>query len=539
MPRKESNATARTLYRLVDVQDLRAAVRERYVEDEEFEMHDVVVGGREALLVLGVMATEYAKWARDVESLTGFPATIGNVTAAGALIVRRADDGAWAVTFGMGFQLIDQSYVDSSFGQRVAIRLADPTQISSVTRSAIDSRAQVARVTVPSGDGLNGFGFEAFGEMATRIVVRGTAPGLTHEGKTTVRGADALNIPLGRTARDLVADLDHIETLLAADPPPGMSVLEQLVPIRKPASLVSALDQQLADALTTDEERQLGLSWPFEHIGDNAPPTHFKLMGSGAGRGSSALQDGLPVLEDLISPLAGSTAPLRRLKQMKVQLFSSADEDDPISGAIPARKWLAFETSHNGKKYCLFDGQWFQMDEQYAERLLRLTEGIFRKRLEPPLPGWTAAMENEAQYNRALAVQLGGICLDQKLIRTDAHPRGFEACDVLLSDGSLIHVKKFDSSAPASHLFAQAYVSTHALAWDQQAVQRLRERVEAEGGDPSWVRGRPERVVLAMARRTEVSAQSLFTFSRVNLVRAVQDIQGRGIDVYVAPILVE
>jgi hypothetical protein len=42
-----------------------------------------------------------------------------------------------------------------------------------------------------------------------------------------------------------------------------------------------------------------------------------------------------------------------------------------------------------------------------------------------------------------------------------------------------------------------------------------------------------------MARKTEVTAQSLFTFSRVNLVRAVQDIEGRRIDVFVAPIELE
>lgn len=221
---------------------------------------------------------------------------------------------------------------------------------------------------------------------------------------------------------------------------------------------------------------------------------------------------------------------------MSVQLFSG--DEDAISARISARKWLAFETSHNGKRYCYFGGQWFQMDARYAETLLRLTEEIFRKQLDPPLPLWTSQFKEEKDYNQHVARQLGGLCLDRKLVRTDAHPRGFEACDVLLKDGTLVHVKKFDSSAPASHLFAQAYVSTDSLIRDAQAVAALRKTVESVGGDPTWVKDRPPRVVLAMARAKPVTAGELFTFSRVNLVRAAQDIASRSVPLYIAPVVV-
>lgn len=132
----------------------------------------------------------------------------------------------------------------------IAIRIADPAKISSVTRSAVDSRAQVARVTVPNGDGLNGFGFEAFGEMATRLVARGSSRGFSAtNAEIAIRGADALNTPLGRSPADLLSDLDHIEAILKKDPPPGLRVLEQLVPINKPRTLVRELEGLLATAL--------------------------------------------------------------------------------------------------------------------------------------------------------------------------------------------------------------------------------------------------------------------------------------------------
>ena len=112
-----------------------------------------------------------------------------------------------------------------------------------------------------------------------------------------------------------------------------------------------------------------------------------------------------------------------------------------------------------------------------------------------------------------------------------------KACDVLASDGTLIHVKKIDSSAPASHLIGQALVSADALLHDSEAKDKLRERVVAAGGDPSLVPDKISRVVLGLARtNAPPTAETLFTFTQVTLVRGVQALEGRGVNVFVASI---
>ncbi len=63
MARKPSPAARTSLYRLVDVADLRASVQAKYLEREEFTAGDVAVGGRDALLVMGAMTTERVAWA--------------------------------------------------------------------------------------------------------------------------------------------------------------------------------------------------------------------------------------------------------------------------------------------------------------------------------------------------------------------------------------------------------------------------------------------------------------------------------------------
>lgn len=109
MARKPSPAARTSLYRLVGVADLRAGVQEKYLEREEFTAAAAAVGGRDALLVMGAMTTERVSWATTLHRLTAQPVTLGNMTAAAVLVIRNGEDGAWALTYGMGFQLLDQA----------------------------------------------------------------------------------------------------------------------------------------------------------------------------------------------------------------------------------------------------------------------------------------------------------------------------------------------------------------------------------------------------------------------------------------------
>lgn len=120
----------------------------------------------------------------------------------------------------------------------------------------------------------------------------------------------------------------------------------------------------------------------------------------------------------------------------------------------------------------------------------------------------------------------------------ETHPApGFEACDVLTQDGILIHVKRVDASAPASHLWAQAGVSTETLLRDASAMARLRDLARDNGGDPSWVPERVRQVVVAMARPAIHDASSLFTFSQMRLARLADECRVYNVQLAVMSIL--
>lgn len=152
------------------------------------------------------------------------------------------------------------------------------------------------------------------------------------------------------------------------------------------------------------------------------------------------------------------------------------------------------------------------------------------------LPPWIPGIGDEGAYNVSVAPGLGGVSLDKKLIQTTAHPRGFEPCDIILPNGALVHVKSLTKSAAASHLVAQALVSAEALLYDNEAREKLRQRVEDAGGDPDWIGIRPHSIILGMARALPPTPASLFTFTKVTVARLDAVLGNSGVSLAVAPI---
>lgn len=539
MAGKAAQASATTLYRLTAVTKLQAAIRDKYLDaGDKFTSVECTVGNRSALLVHGHMKTERARWADRLGSLIKVPFDASNQNSAAVLLIEGGvDDTAWAVAYGMGFHLLDQAHVDPGFGQRIAIRVAHADNLNSLTSKTMDSRAKVDRSSIPSGSQLSGFGLGDFGQLVTRVVATADIEGLT-VGKTfKLRGADALNLPLAHTPEDFLADLAVVEETLQKPPLKELEVLEQLVAIKKDSPTADTLDGLLQQALLEDKADRIGVAWPHEGINENGTPAAYLVKGR---RGPRTPREGAPTIEAIREVIDRSDV-LASLNRIKIQLFSDPDAQNPISSDVPLRKWVAFEAVLENRRFFLHDGLWYLMDEKYAQQLQSRVHEIFSRTWEVGLPPWRyvdGKKIDEETYNKDAAKQIGGTALDRHLITTAQNRRGFETCDILAPDGALVHVKKADGSAPLSHLFAQGHNSAHSLMYDNQARTKFRALVEKHGGKPDLVKEKPSAVVFGIARYTgqAFGPDSLYSFSQVTLVRTVDDLAARGIDVYVAAI---
>lgn len=523
---KEKKTQSYTIYRLSGACKLASCVQDKYLKQQTFQSYDFNIEGRSGLFVEGSITTEEAKWVSTAQRLTDVTFKRGNETSAGLIIIPSKSEGVfWALSFGMGFQLLNKTYVDHGFGQRVAIRTVDPAVLKSVSKSTIDQRAKTERASIPSGESVFGFDVGGYGEIVTRIKGAAYIPELTIGNREIqLRGSDSLALRLGADKTSLIDDLDILEEIMKRAPVPELADLDQLVKI-KDKELIEILDMKLATEFDNSVGK-FGLYWPDERIENNDSPSSWKVSRAK----KPGMRQGSPELEDIVEILQAYPLEQRieRMKTASIQLFDSELGDNAISSAIPIRRWITFECPYEGKRYCLHNGDWFEMANQYAEKLSRDTERLFNNQIEIEFPVWNIG-ESEADYNVRLAEHINGVCLDRDLIRTDAHPRGIEAADVVLDGNTLIHVKQFDSSSPASHLIAQALVSEEAIYHDESAWNKLKAKLEAQGVSSEKLAQKPQNVVLAIARKDrQITAGDLFSFTQVTLNDCVRRLQGQG-----------
>lgn len=538
MPRKPLQSVRTTLYRVHGITNLEEAVSNKYLTREGFDAIPTSVNGRDALLVKGAMHKDQATWASRLTEISGISIDLGNSTAAALLLIQDGNNEAWALSYGMGFHLLDQARLDQGFGMRIALRTATPEYIQSITRTTLDTRVRTDRSSIPAGEALRVFGIGDFGELITRISATAIVNGLTvGDRDIRVRATDSLSLPLGKTPNTLTNDLDAISRALTLNPKPELQALDQLKRVkdkRKIEQLDTKLRMCLSNNIETNEGR-LALGWPFEQFDEYGTPSSFMITGIR----STEIRDDIPTLDLLVDVVNTKNCndPLSATKSVRVILFRDSEGDEPVSRAIPVINWLLYETELNGDRYCLFDSKWYAMDTDYAERLKKNVEEIFARNAPVRLPDWNITEHpKEFYYNTKVAFDIDGILQDRCLLRTEQNPKGFEACDIITPDGDLIHVKHVNRSTSASHLIAQAYVATQALLYDNEARKNLHEKIVEAGGNSNWLSNRPASVVLGIARKGGFTADSLFSFSQVTLARLDSWLRATGVKLSVIPI---
>lgn len=531
-------ATKRTtLYRMLEGCTLTSALNEQRREsDGHFTVSHLTVQHQPACLVHGAVATN-TKWAKDVNLLTGRDVSLSRSSPGATLLIQDIESVIWALTWGTGFQFLDSEQIDFGFGSGVVARAALPSEIKSLTKTVLDHRARVDRSSLPNGSTLRDLGVDGYGEVVSRIEAKAVVEGLA-VGDETIQlcAADSLKLPLAKEPEHLLRDLEVLNALSKRPVLAGLESLEQLVALKPRDSRVQALDAKLVDTLLSDEPQRLGVSWPHERLDVFGPVTSFKV--TGIGDRLRRVYDQTPDIGDITEWLTDVPREevLNRIRAVKIELHSEAEPQKGtlVSVPVPLRRWLAFEVEDGGQRFCLHDGSWYRMDDQYLARIDERVRDILAGQPSLTLPKWGDMKEEE--YNRHAAKVLSGYCIDRKLITTPLHSRGgIEPCDVFVAPGVLIHVKRGRRSSDLSHLLAQGLVSTDALARDEHARVAWKERVKVES-DGAVKDAKLNEVILAIGRSKPVTSETLFTFTKVNLVKQFDALRYLDVQVHVTTV---
>ncbi|NYF14053.1 uncharacterized protein (TIGR04141 family) [Pseudoclavibacter sp. JAI123] len=473
-------------------------------------------------------AASTPSWAQYVE-----PAVEGGVhgvqsASASGLLVISVDGLTFALTFGYGRSFIDQARIERRFGLKVALNLIDDKQIRSLDTKVFDEMV-VSRNTQTSRTAE----LPAFGVDILRDIVRavtGMAPAST--GYKGVSGADALVLGVKAPVTDLPSLLrDLYGHYTATKYKAAFGWVDHLAEVRDPA-LANRLDAQLIEQLrvsdTTSTHMAMSENLDWEDI------EYFSIVPTR--RQTQFVELDLDAYLTQPTTRAGELT-IEQLKRRKVavKFNSSADAVDRWS----IYQCVVTEQKIDGNLYALVEGRWFEIAGSLVAQVDSAVSAI--PHMSVTLPAGYLG-ESEGDYNaRAAAGSSDLVLLDKQLVAPDGAKTRLEFCDLISTNGSLIHVKRKSRSSTLSHLFAQGHVSAEAMVDDLLREQVRTAIASAVGlGDASrWLELVPpsgtapyrDRITVTYAVLANSKARGiewLPFFSRLTLMQTVRDLNRLG-----------
>jgi uncharacterized protein (TIGR04141 family) len=467
-------------------------------------------------------------WAKFVEPVVeGGIQGLQSASSSG-LLVLVVDEHAFALAFGYGRSFLNQARIERRFGLKVALNVIDERQIRSLDTKKFDEMVVSTNTQTSRTTELPTFGVDILRDILRAVT--GVAP--EGSGYKTLSGADALVLGVNRPVSDLPALLrDLYSHYTATRYQDAFGWVDQLAEVKDPA-LVQALDAQLVEQLkasdtsTTHMAMPENLEWEdIEHflIVPTVRQTHFDELDLDA------------YLANPITKPSDLTVDQLKRRKVSVKFIRSAEPDDRWS----VYQCLVSEQRYKEALYALIEGRWFAISDSLVAQVDTAIAAIPQATVSLPvgIPG-----ESEGEYNARAAAEAANLALlDKQLVGPDGATTKIEFCDLMSTDGSLIHVKRKTRSSTLSHLFAQGHVSAESLvdgALRDQVRSIIQKAVGAADAAP-WLSFIPpsgstperDRITVTYAVIANSSAKGvewLPFFSRLTLMQTVRDLNRLG-----------
>jgi uncharacterized protein (TIGR04141 family) len=497
-----------------------------------------------SLLITAAMTSVEASWCREVARTTGCR-LVEPVRRTAALLLVAVEGDVYAIGYDQGYRLLPGRVKDQRFGLTFAIRQVDPMQVRDLVSQTLgEARTDIA--IVPGGTPVLSLGLREHAQIVRRLGGYLDRLELTRarSGRGTVCSADGgcgLSLPLGIEPHDLLADIREIARVCREAPPqPALEFVEHIVPVKDETTL-TRLDQALDDILGAPPDGRLAMTVPMDQWDDysQARAFHLKIASDEAGRFEEF--DLGYVLHRV--RLQGHGRRLEALRRGTVALYGHerATPQDQLC-ATPALRWLEAGISLGAQRFCLLEGDWYEIGPEYLDTVRGTVERLFTPSPSVDLPAWAAGV-SERQYNAHVPDQCPGyVCMDRKNVENPLRPPdAFEVCDLLTPDNTLVMVKHaHGGSGPLSHLFSQGLVAVQLLKTSAEVRRRFARRVLQESNGRHTLPDDfvPQRVVFAilLKRGTALTPETLFPFSLITLAQTAKALEPLNVTVEVVGI---
>ncbi len=424
------------------------------------------------------------------------------------------EERVFAITFGYARFLFNDDVLEEQFGMRIILNSIKQNQIRRISKSSVGSNQKQSDEQLPKSSDISEFGFDINRDLMKSV--SGKSEDEIFE-KSMMTGGDILSITASR-------DIDNIDEFLVFcyerykenSYKDRFSWIDNIKCV-KSKEKIAELNGKLIEEIKLKHYNNVWMSVPevvsWEDIKD------FKISGS-----KDSYSD--IYIEDVISSIKNDLSSVDQLTSKKVVARSSRDE------LLPIYEWSAYkcilaEISDGSKEYCLNNGKWYIINNDFAESIneqytkLELCNDRFLE----------YSHKDEDMYNDELCAFLKNSHLLHKYKISIGGGQGnnIEPCDVLWNN-KIIHIKKNGGSSVLSHLFNQSLVSGQMLL-DPNFRKQLRDKATNAGeGDviPEPFSSSDYEIVLAIINKFQEERPKIPFFSKVSVCFVAQSINNLG-----------
>ncbi|KAB1663248.1 DUF6119 family protein [Pseudoclavibacter sp. CFCC 13611] len=477
------------------------------------------------------------EWVKYVSPALKSAPKVKSASASG-LLVLKASERYFALSFGFGRNFLAPSKIERRFGLKVALNRIDAQQIRSLDTKTFEDMVVSKTTQTSKNSELSNFGVDVVRDLLRAVTGKQSDESLGR----TLTGSDALILTTKRPVKELPIVLGELFVAYEDDAYKArFGWIDHLAEVKVPA-LNSALDAQLLAQLQTGDTTRTHLAMPENFGWDEI--SGFKIGGAGRRKFDDLdLDEYLQALGDGMNLLT-----VDQLKSRRVQVGWIK------SGTFDTR-WsvynaLVSEQDFEGQLFALIEGRWFEVAATLVHEVDTYLESL--PEAETALPtAWNN--EHEGAYNARVAEQLKDVLLlDKHLVRAEGATSSIEFCDLLAQNGELIHVKRKSRSATLSHLFAQGNISANTLIGDGSFRDSVRLQLEQIAGEEAsrWLdlipgsASRPDRArytvhFAVLTNSKGEGADWLPFFSKLNLMQTARQIESLGPTVCISKVPVD
>lgn len=440
------------------------------------------------------------------------------------------------VTFGYGKNLIKTDCIQDKFGMYVVLNSIAPNTVRSVDVNILESVPKHDRIQSTKLSKMNTFNLNPERDLL-RALTGKTKDAYQDMLGESVTGADTLKIAIDINVNQLPVRLEAIYNIYKLeDYKANFGFIDKISPI-KDTTLRNTLNTEVLRKLNENELDLVWLSIPELVNWEEIQTIRYTPKGDD--------YYDLEVKTLLSDVYLDESVNLELLNTKRVYAFNNL--------GINIDSWsvyrcLCAEVENGGKQYILTNGQWYLIEDLFAQEVNTFYESVELSDLHLEE---SRLNEDEGSYNERVANldRDHRLVMDKRLVKPSEGQEPIEFCDIYTTNKELVHVKRYSGSATLSHLFNQGLVSGELLIQQdfrtrlnaeldeigRDKEHRILKAWEVEQNDRDFDRG-DYKVIYAIITDSEGERPSIPFFSKVAFRHVCRRLQDYGYNVYLMKI---